>query len=651
MHPVFSRADEKFEYLDSLFEYYMYIDSDTAEKYLDSLWLLAEEEEADELRANFFLKKARLYRYQANNDSSFYFYDKSLKTFERLNHKKGIAQVWVGMSAIYTEKHEWNLAIQYLDQSAEYFRQEEDYRNMGIVYHNKGNIHANIGNYGNANDHYEKALHFFRRAEDSSAVAATLASMVRIPMNQGDYTKCLELLRSALLILEQPPVKDSYNLAVAYGNLGAVLLKLDKNQEASFVIKKTLEITERLKYPDLYLNTLFNISAVYQTKGAKSEALTYLERAIKFSSDLDVGLKIRSASLSNASLLYAEMGQYEKAMKYISESLAIDQSRDDKNGIATDYFKIGDLLHEQGHYLKSLTYYRKSLALAKDLGNLEMMKLNNHQMMKSYEHLNRFEEALNCSVLFQQYGDSIFNIEKQEKIEALTIQYKVDIKEAQIIADQQRIELLIKSNELKKRRLMMLVGGGLMFLVIAIVLIALQKKRVEVNKTQKDLALNRLEKAQLNESRMLEQLDFHKSEMDKYISKFNGNRIMVKKLQSELLDLRKTSKENGSWETTKLSTIVEENLHNESDWNDFLTHFEVLNSDLLTRLQSEFQELTANDLKHIALIQLNMSLKETANILNITVEGVKKARQRLRSKVLTSEDQDLKSFINSRDGP
>ncbi|MBL4752551.1 MAG: tetratricopeptide repeat protein [Flavobacteriales bacterium] len=629
----------------------MYIDSDTAEKYLDSLWLLAEEEEADELRANFFLKKARLYRYQANNDSSFYFYDKSLKTFERLNHKKGIAQVWVGMSAIYTEKHEWNLAIQYLDQSAEYFRQEEDYRNMGIVYHNKGNIHANIGNYGNANDHYEKALHFFRRAEDSSAVAATLASMVRIPMNQGDYTKCLELLRSALLILQQPPVKDSYKLAAAYGNLGAVLLKLDKNQEASFVIKKTLEITERLKYPNLYLNTLFNISAVYQTKGANSEALTYLERAIKFSSDLDVGLKIRSASLTNASLLYAEIGQYEKAMKYIRESLAIDQSIDDKNGSATCYVNIGDILQAQGHYLESLTHYRKSLALAKDLGNLELMKLNNHQMMKSYEHLNRFEEALNCSVLFQQYGDSIFNIEKQEKIEALTIQYKVDIKEAQIIADQQRIELLIKSNELKKRRLMMLVGGGLMFLVIAIVLIALQKKRVEVNKTQKDLALNRLEKAQLNESRMLEQLDFHKSEMDKYISKFNGNRIMVKKLQSELLDLRKTSKENGSWETTKLSTIVEENLHNESDWNDFLTHFEVLNSDLLTRLQSEFQELTANDLKHIALIQLNMSLKETANILNITVEGVKKARQRLRSKVLTSEDQDLKSFINSRDGP
>ena len=47
----------------------------------------------------------------------------------------------------------------------------------------------------------------------------------------------------------------------------------------------------------------------------------------------------------------------------------------------------------------------------------------------------------------------------------------------------------------------------------------------------------------------------------------------------------------------------------------------------------------------MALLKMNLSSKEIANILNISLDGIKKARQRLRKKMDINSDQSLEAVI------
>jgi len=55
--------------------------------------------------------------------------------------------------------------------------------------------------------------------------------------------------------------------------------------------------------------------------------------------------------------------------------------------------------------------------------------------------------------------------------------------------------------------------------------------------------------------------------------------------------------------------------------------------------------VTKNELRFMALLKMNMSSKEIATILNISPDGIKKARQRLRKKMSLTPDVSLENTV------
>ena len=73
-------------------------------------------------------------------------------------------------------------------------------------------------------------------------------------------------------------------------------------------------------------------------------------------------------------------------------------------------------------------------------------------------------------------------------------------------------------------------------------------------------------------------------------------------------------------------------------------YFEEVHKDFNSNVKIKYPQVTSNELRLLALLKMNLSSKEIANILNISAEGIKKARYRLRKKLnITTEDslQDL----------
>jgi ligand-binding sensor domain-containing protein len=83
----------------------------------------------------------------------------------------------------------------------------------------------------------------------------------------------------------------------------------------------------------------------------------------------------------------------------------------------------------------------------------------------------------------------------------------------------------------------------------------------------------------------------------------------------------------------------------ENNWEQFELHFNQIHEDFLVRIRKEFPDLTHSDIRLISYLKLNLSSKEIAPLLNLTVRGVEASRYRIRKKLNLSPNVNLTEFI------
>ena len=81
------------------------------------------------------------------------------------------------------------------------------------------------------------------------------------------------------------------------------------------------------------------------------------------------------------------------------------------------------------------------------------------------------------------------------------------------------------------------------------------------------------------------------------------------------------------------------------NWEQFAVHFDKVHSDFLVSLKNQHPNLTPGELKLCAYLRLNLSSKEIAQIMNITIKSVELGRYRLRKKLQIQPDINLNNFL------
>ncbi len=83
----------------------------------------------------------------------------------------------------------------------------------------------------------------------------------------------------------------------------------------------------------------------------------------------------------------------------------------------------------------------------------------------------------------------------------------------------------------------------------------------------------------------------------------------------------------------------------DEDWEQFSVHFNHVNEGFFTALKEQFPDLTPNELKLCAFLRMNLSSKEIAQLMNITIKGVEVGRYRLRKKLKLEPETNLYEFL------
>ena len=140
------------------------------------------------------------------------------------------------------------------------------------------------------------------------------------------------------------------------------------------------------------------------------------------------------------------------------------------------------------------------------------------------------------------------------------------------------------------------------------------------------------------------ELDFKKKELTTQALQLAKKNETLESLKQKANELKTSEVKNGY---QQLITAINFDLQDDNNWQNFARYFEEVHKDFNSNVAKKYPEITPNELRLMALLKMNLSSKEIANILNISIPGIKKARQRLRKKMQLSSTDSLENAVLS----
>jgi DNA-binding CsgD family transcriptional regulator len=91
--------------------------------------------------------------------------------------------------------------------------------------------------------------------------------------------------------------------------------------------------------------------------------------------------------------------------------------------------------------------------------------------------------------------------------------------------------------------------------------------------------------------------------------------------------------------------LVSDTEKKDDDWNHFAIYFDQVHNNFLSIMKTRFPGLSPTDLKLCAYLRLNLTSKEIAQLMNISLKGVEISRYRVRKKLMLSTEVNLYDFL------
>lgn len=121
---------------------------------------------------------------------------------------------------------------------------------------------------------------------------------------------------------------------------------------------------------------------------------------------------------------------------------------------------------------------------------------------------------------------------------------------------------------------------------------------------------------------------------------------LLQKLSQEITKLKdENGKKLSEDQLRKIQKVIDDGMNDERDWNLFESSFNEAHESFFKKLKANHPDLVPNDLKLCAYLHMNMSSKEMASLLNISLRGVEIRRYRLRKKLDVPHDKNLVEFL------
>ncbi|MCB0521437.1 MAG: tetratricopeptide repeat protein [Saprospiraceae bacterium] len=455
----------------------------------------------------------------------------------------------------------------------------------------------------------------------------------------GVLTEAVEQYTQALAALKSRP--DDTLQILLKNNIGKVHLALNNFDLAAQYFWEALADAQRLGQAHGQAVSKSLLGHCFEKKGEYLEALQLQKESLALFESLRDSAGIAAVN-ENIGSIYEDLAQYDLAFDFFWKAYLFYRQKDtpDKANILNN---LGDIYRKKGNLPEAIRYTQQALELAEKIKDYNRLESAHKDLSKAYAALGDFQKAHQYLLNAEEYEELLQEQQAASQLKKLQIIYDTQKKEAQI-------QLLEEQNRLNaaNQRLLYL-ALALVAAILAIVYYFSWKKRRErwrINELEQRTLAAELEKKAIEEKNLQQEIQLKTASLSRYSLHIAQKNKMLLDLSETLKKMARRKGLDFSAKTTELAREIAANLHEESEWEEFISYFNEIHPEFTQQLTALAPEpLTPAELRLCVLLRLNLSSKEIASILRITPDSVRVARYRLRKKLPIGSGEELVNFL------
>ncbi len=569
-----------------------------------------------------------IYSIKGDYEVSNQYADDCVKIHQKLDNAKYISKGWNVKGINMMNQAQYEEALNYLNKAIEIARILADTGSMLIIEGNIGSIYFLQGDYEKALIFYDKLIEYGEENKDTIIWANNLKNAGSINSLTGDHPKALEQFFLALDLYQA--TNSQALIANILSEIGLVLKRVGMYEEAKEVILDAIRLNEQegnVKTLGILSN---NLGIVHFRLEEYDEAVENYEKALDYYQQAKV--KSIGNILSNIADVHEKRGDFETAEKMLFRALENDSLLNKPPGIAHRYMHLGENYLKQNELEKAEKYLLKAYALWTEIGQVKDLSSTAGHLANLYEAKGDLEKALVYLTEYKETQDSVYGLDRHKEVTRILLQRQEKLLKN---TAQEELEVEDTAKDGLGIIIILLLGGILSFFLYKRWQLQKQKSQLQLEFEVQNKHLKNLQSSLEQKNIEVAFLSLTTIQKDEFIHQFSQklNEFVQKHPQNR--------------EAQKLLNTLHFQDVNAKDWDYFKQSFEQISPGFFDKLFELYPKLSNKELRHCALIRLNISPKDAAQILGISMSGVHKARYRLRKQFGLDRRESLENYLNA----
>ncbi len=323
-------------------------------------------------------------------------------------------------------------SVHYFKAAGDLFASVDDRKGLADVTGNLGHVAYNTGQFDEALRYFLESLALFEELGHAHGVANQHASIGNTYMVLEKYQDAL--IHDSLAFAGFKAIGDSMGMAMVMGNMANIFSEQQDFDRTAMYYEQAIGIYERLDLPLGVARNLANMAGSFNDLHRHREALDVATRGLRIfnAQNFPIG---SGYCLTNIGLAYLQSFYY-------------------RDSLPANYSLVpgspGELL------AKAIQNLDESLGLIDKLEAPDNFEEAHRYLAMAYKFAGRYDKALYHHEIYADMKDSLASVERAERIEQLTTQREIAVRDKQIELD--KLRLKVKRNE----RIYFIIGLGLL---------------------------------------------------------------------------------------------------------------------------------------------------------------------------------------------
>ena len=420
--------------------------------------------------------------------------------------------------------------------------------------------------------------------------------------------------------------KNSFeNSPIDYQVVGELLYKIREYEESVQFSLKALKIWEfgQVQKDIQRMMWACNTTALgFHRMQNYDSAFFYYNKAMLYADELKLDIW-KGIISGNMGQIYFAQKKYDTALTLLQTDYNISKKDKLYDNAANSLQWAARTQLQLGNNEVALQYVREAFYLLGKIPNMNYLRNTYQAATEVFKSLENYDSAFYYNTKYGALNDSL------ERVVALS-GIAVSKARANDEKSRYRIQSLQKEKEKQVFQRNILIAAIILFGVVGFLVITKQRLKAKLE----------VARAEQEKQRMQQEMVFAREQLNMFTENIVEKTNMIEKLEEQVRDKTVSNEQQ-----MLITELGQQTILTEDDWIKFKILFEKIYPTFFKQIKKTAPDITLAEMRMAALVLLQLTSKQTAAILGISVDSVHKTRQRLRQRLQLNSDINLDDYI------